>query len=87
MTAHQLATDVERFVSDNRHSNDLDDRWLADFLEQLAVPVIREIRNNNVGPKTREAIKRFRAKELEAELERDRDRMKKTERELEKLRA
>lgn len=86
MTAFTLCEEVERFISSNSYSRDLGNRWLADFLKTI-LPVIREVRNNNLSPETREKVTKFRALEIEEELRNKRSEIEILERDLRKVKG
>jgi hypothetical protein len=67
MTPYQLAEDLERFIRHNDMSRDESDRWLAHFARENWLPVVREVRNNNIGPDLRAKIHEFRLREIEQE--------------------
>lgn len=87
MTPFQLCEALDQFVADNDHGGDLDDRWLANYVRQTTLPVAREIRNNNIGPETREQINAFRAAEIESEMDRKRRELESLERDLKRVKA
>lgn len=87
MSAFDLVTELERFISDNdRRSRDLEDRWLADELKKV-LPIAREVRNNNLGPENRAKANAFRALEIEEELRAKQSEIERLERDLKKLKA
>lgn len=86
MTTFDLCADLERFISDNAHSRDLDDRWLADKLKTI-LPAAREVRNNNLSSENRATVNAFRALEIEDELTRKRNEIDVLERDLKSVKA
>lgn len=67
MMAFDLCEALERFASDNTHSRDLDDRFLAAQLDGI-LTIARQVRNNNLGTELRKEVNAFRAKEIETEM-------------------
>lgn len=58
---------VTRFIDDNRHSNDVNVRWLSSLMEPN-LPRICDIMNNRVPKTDKEAIAAFRSAEINAEI-------------------
>lgn len=67
MSGHALFQALNKFIDDNRHSNDVEKRWLA----ELALPLHYTIREWNaggmcsLGPDHRKALAEFRLLEIE----------------------
>lgn len=85
-TANELCNFLDQFISDNSRSPNVDDRWLADYLK-TALPMCREVRNNNLGPATRAKVNAFRALEIGEEMTRKRRELEILERDLKKLKT
>ncbi|WP_316176198.1 hypothetical protein [Bradyrhizobium sp. SZCCHNRI1073] len=85
VTLSDLIYKLDEFITDNKHSRDEATRWFAAELE-ATLQLSRQLRSG-LGPEERAKVNAFRAKELEAEIERKRKDTEALERELKKLRA
>jgi hypothetical protein len=72
MTPAGLCDAIERFMSDNARSHDLDNRWLAREME-AALAIARAVRNGGrLEPELKARVNAFRIMEIEAEMSRKR---------------
>lgn len=87
MTPRDLSAALNNFISDNTHSRDEVLRWLASHLTPTLTLLGEVISQRGVGPELRKHVNEFRAKEIEAELEKNANEKARLERDLSKVRA
>jgi len=86
MTTYKLAEAIRNFCNHNRHSRNVNDRWLADYL----LPVhetICAVGNNKLREADIKSLKAFRTAELERQIEEKRREAEKLERDLKRVQA
>ena len=76
---------LDNFITDNKASRDEATRWLTGEME-LPLQLARQLRSG-LGPENQAKVNEFRAREIEAEIERKRRDTQALEQELKKLRA
>lgn len=64
---HALLCDVEEFISCNRHSRDVEMRWLAQYLEDSLVGLLRGARSDSLDEASKVQVARFRLAEIATE--------------------
>lgn len=77
-TAHNLVGAVDEFISDNRHSRDVELRWFASFLDAYTAPLAKRVRSGGLDEGERKLVSTFRLGEIEkekAERQREIDRL------------
>ena len=85
-TIRELIDTMRKYMDDQRHSRDVNERWLVDYL----IPVWKvaaEVGNGRLGETSKAAVQAFRALELEDEISKRRKETENLERELKKVRA
>lgn len=85
MSLANLIDTLDRFISDNSHSRDVEERWLCAVLAST-LQLTREARSR-LGPENKAKVNAFRADEIEKELQAKRRETEILERDLVKLRA
>lgn len=63
-TVHALLNDVEDFVRSNRHSPEVELRWLSAYLDSGLAPLLRGARSDNFDDGSKDQIARFRLGEI-----------------------
>lgn len=87
MNARQLADTIDRFISDNRHSRDVDMRWLASYFAPILTMLGEAISQRGLGPEMRKLVDAFRAKEIEGEMANKRRELEILERDLGRIKT
>lgn len=86
ITPYDLCTFLDRFITGNARSRDVDERWLASELKPV-LEIAAEVRNAILKPENRAKVNVFRAAELEAEIEKKRRETEVLERDLKAIKA
>lgn len=84
LTLATLIDTLDRFISDNSHSRDVEERWLCSVLAPT-LQLTREA-SSRLGPENKAKVNEFRATEIEKELQAKRRETEILERDLTALR-
>lgn len=63
-TANSLVYDLEEFIRSNRHRPEVALRWLAQYLDDAIVPIMRAARADNYDDASKQQIAAFRLREI-----------------------
>lgn len=81
ITARMLYETVTAYIDDNKHSRDVNERWLCSVLEPM-LGIFSGVLNSRVPEKDRPAVAAFRAAEIEKEIAGKRKEIERLERDL-----
>lgn len=86
MTIGAMVESLDRFVTDNRHHRDVENRWMSVYLTDI-LQLARQLRNGNLDDGYQAKVAAFRLAEIQSEQNSRRADIERLEREAEKLRA